>query len=99
MSRLVSFFADAACLRAGLWSSGAAAWSVRKAALPSLAQGCNVVLSLRTLELVARDAVAKGAAKNRNKSVRKHQRVLAQGAYGGPRGKVSYGTLYLVVGS
>ena len=53
--------------RAGLWSSGAASWSLHKAALPALAQGCNVVLLLRTLELVVtRDAVVKGAPKFRN---------------------------------
>ena len=58
------FFVDAAGLRAGLWSSGAASWSLHKAALPALAQGCNVVLLLRTLELVVtRDAVVKGAPK------------------------------------
>ena len=43
------FVLDAGGLRAGLWSSGAAAWSLRKAALPALAQGCTVLLSLRTL--------------------------------------------------
>ena len=55
MSRLFCFFffLDAAGLRrAGLWSIDTAAWSLRKAALTALAQGCNVVLSLRTLELV-----------------------------------------------
>ena len=64
---VVIFFLDAAGLRrAGLWSSGAAAWSLHKAALPTLAQGCNVVLSLRTLQLVVpRVAVVKGVAKKR----------------------------------
>ena len=43
--------------RALLWNIGAAAWSLRKAALPALAQGCT---GLRTSELVvARDAVLK----------------------------------------
>ena len=77
---VVIFFLDAAGLRrAGLWSSGAAAWSLREAALPALAQGCNVVLSLRTLELVvAGVAVVKAARKYVHNSVRKPQRVLAQ---------------------
>ena len=70
MSRFVFFFVDAGDLRAALWSSGAAAWSLRKAALPALAQGCTVVLSLRTLELVVtRVAVVKGAPKFPNNAV------------------------------
>ena len=65
------FFLDAGgARRAGLWSIGAAAWSLRKAALPALAQGCTVVLSLRTLELVVtRVAVVKGAPKFPNNAV------------------------------
>ena len=63
----------------------------------ALAQGCNVVLSLRTLELVVtRDAVVKGAAKIRNNSARKLQRVLGCCSVGS---EVRYRIyLYLVVG-
>ena len=61
---VVFFCGRCGARRAKLWSSGAGAWSLREAALLHLHKGCNVVLSLRTLELVvALVAVVKGAAK------------------------------------
>ena len=84
MSRLFIFFADAVARGEQGFGALVPPHGLARGCTAALAQGCNVVLSLRTLELVVtRDAVGKGAAKIRNNSVRKLQRWQKRGSRGG----------------